>query len=247
MFEGFERRVGRVGEGISIACVTAGRGRPFFCCTAFRKRARCGRGWRRACRSEYYRRLRRPARLWRVRQAEMRCRIGRTIVPRHGGGSGRASCARSALSGFMSSATTAAARTAHGWRSTIRRPCMSLAVLDIVPTYAMFMETNRHRRRRLLALVFPVAARAVSRADDRHRSGLLLRDLPRRLGRGEDRRFRPGACSKPIGAAWRDPAMIHGSCSDYRAAATIDLEHDAGRPRPQGRGATARFLWRERA
>jgi haloacetate dehalogenase len=26
---------------------------------------------------------------------------------------------------------------------------------------------------------------------------------------------------------WRDPAMIHGSCSDYRAAATIDLKHDA--------------------
>ena len=24
----------------------------------------------------------------------------------------------------------------------------------------------------------------------------------------------------------RTPAMIHGSCSDYRAAATIDLEHD---------------------
>jgi haloacetate dehalogenase len=27
--------------------------------------------------------------------------------------------------------------------------------------------------------------------------------------------------------SWRDPAMIHGSCSDYRAAASIDLEHDA--------------------
>jgi haloacetate dehalogenase len=26
---------------------------------------------------------------------------------------------------------------------------------------------------------------------------------------------------------WRDPAMIHGSCSDYRAAASIDLVHDA--------------------
>ena len=25
---------------------------------------------------------------------------------------------------------------------------------------------------------------------------------------------------------WRDPAMIHGSCADYRAAATTDLEHD---------------------
>ena len=26
--------------------------------------------------------------------------------------------------------------------------------------------------------------------------------------------------------AWRDPDMIHGSCSDYRGAATIDLDHD---------------------
>jgi len=28
--------------------------------------------------------------------------------------------------------------------------------------------------------------------------------------------------------AWRDPAMIHGACSDYRAAASIDLMHDCG-------------------
>ena len=27
--------------------------------------------------------------------------------------------------------------------------------------------------------------------------------------------------------AWRNTAMIHASCSDYRAAATIDLVHDA--------------------
>jgi haloacetate dehalogenase len=26
--------------------------------------------------------------------------------------------------------------------------------------------------------------------------------------------------------AWRDPAMIHGSCSDYRAAASVDLKLD---------------------
>jgi haloacetate dehalogenase len=25
---------------------------------------------------------------------------------------------------------------------------------------------------------------------------------------------------------WRQPDMIHGSCSDYRAAASVDLEHD---------------------
>jgi len=27
--------------------------------------------------------------------------------------------------------------------------------------------------------------------------------------------------------SWRDPAMMHRSCSDHRAAASIDLEHDA--------------------
>jgi len=27
--------------------------------------------------------------------------------------------------------------------------------------------------------------------------------------------------------SWRDDAMVHGSCADYRAAAGIDLEHDA--------------------
>jgi haloacetate dehalogenase len=27
--------------------------------------------------------------------------------------------------------------------------------------------------------------------------------------------------------SWRDPAMIHGSCSDCRAAASIDIEQDA--------------------
>jgi len=33
--------------------------------------------------------------------------------------------------------------------------------------------------------------------------------------------------SRNIQRCRRDPGMIHGSCSDYRAAASIDLEHDA--------------------
>ena len=35
-------------------------------------------------------------------------------------------------------------RTAIGWRWIILSVVLTLAVLDIVPTYAMFMETNRH-------------------------------------------------------------------------------------------------------
>ena len=45
---------------------------------------------------------------------------------------------------FTSSAMTAAGAPRIGWRSIIRIVVLSLAVLDIVPTYAMFMETNRH-------------------------------------------------------------------------------------------------------
>jgi haloacetate dehalogenase len=29
------------------------------------------------------------------------------------------------------------------------------------------------------------------------------------------------------GRTWRDPAAIHGSCSDHRAAGSVDLQHDS--------------------
>src|SRR3546814_11368888 len=42
---------------------------------------------------------------------------------------------------------------------------------------------------------------------------------------------RVGGCFAPEALAeykrcFRDPAVIHATCEDYRAAATIDLEHD---------------------
>jgi haloacetate dehalogenase len=55
-------------------------------------------------------------------------------------------------------------RTGHRMALDTPDVVRSLAVLDIVPTYAMFMETNRHV---LLALVFPVAARAIPGTADR--------------------------------------------------------------------------------
>ncbi|MGP0089279.1 MAG: alpha/beta fold hydrolase [Xanthobacteraceae bacterium] len=76
-------------------------------------------------------------------------------------------------------------RTAH--RTALDHPdCVaSLAVLDIVPTYAMFMDTKPPRRRRLLALVFSLPARAFPGAHDRPRSRLFLPDMSARLGRDE--------------------------------------------------------------
>jgi haloacetate dehalogenase len=99
-------------------------------------------------------------------------------------------------------------------------------VMDIVPTYAMFMDTNRDIAGAYWHWYF------LSQPEP----------LPERLI-GNDPVFFFETCFRGWGAtkvddldaemleayrrAWRDPGMIHGSCSDYRAAATIDLEHDA--------------------
>jgi haloacetate dehalogenase len=116
-------------------------------------------------------------------------------------------------------------RTAH--RMALDHPgaVRSLTVMDIVPTYQMFMETNRHVAGAYYHWYF------LSQPEP----------LPERLI-GSDPDFYYETCLVGWGAAkladfdaemlaeyrraWRDPAMIHGSASDYRAAASIDLEHD---------------------
>lgn len=115
-----------------------------------------------------------------------------------------------------------------GHRMALDQPdvVMALAVLDIVPTHAMFMETNRHVAGAywhwyFLSLPEPFPERLIGADPDFFYETCLvgwgateLADFDADM-LGEYRR------------CWRDPAMIHGSCSDYRAAATVDLEHDA--------------------
>jgi len=116
-------------------------------------------------------------------------------------------------------------RTGH--RMALDRPeaVRSLAVLDIVPTYAMFMETSRHVAGAywhwyFLSLPEPFPERVIG-ADPDHFYETCL------TGWGASRLadFDPGMLAE-YRRCWRDPGMIHGSCSDYRAAATVDLAHD---------------------
>jgi haloacetate dehalogenase len=117
-------------------------------------------------------------------------------------------------------------RTGH--RMALDHPdaVLSLTVMDIVPTYAMFMSINRSVANAYWHWYF------LSQPEP----------FPERLI-GNDPDFFYETCLTGWGAtkladfdaemlaayrrSWRDPAMIHGSCSDYRAAASIDLEHDA--------------------
>lgn len=117
------------------------------------------------------------------------------------------------------------ARTAH--RMSLDHPgkVRSLAVLDIVPTYTMFMATNRHIAGTYWHWYF------LSQPEP----------FPERLI-GADPDFFYETCLTGWGGAtiadfdqeqlaeyrrcWCDPAAIHASCSDYRAGATIDLAQD---------------------
>ena len=118
------------------------------------------------------------------------------------------------------------ARTGHRMALDHPSAVRSLAVLDIVPTHTMFFETDRH----------------VSAAYWHWYFLQQPEPFPERLI-GNDPDFFYESCLVGWGAAkitdfdaemladyrraWRDPSMIHGSCADYRAAAYIDLDHDA--------------------
>lgn len=116
-------------------------------------------------------------------------------------------------------------RTAH--RMALDHPArvMSLAVLDIVPTYAMFMDTNRHVAGGywhwyFLSQPTPFPEHMIGLDPDYFYQTCLLGWGATSLGGFDQEQL------ESYRRAWRDPAMIHGSCSDYRAAATIDLVHD---------------------
>lgn len=117
-------------------------------------------------------------------------------------------------------------RTAH--RMALDRPdaVRSLAVLDIAPTHAMFMETNRHIARAywhwyFLALPEPFPERLIGADPDYFYETCIAGWGASRLADFDQEAL------ADYRRCWRDPAMIHGSCSDYRAAATIDLDHDS--------------------
>lgn len=117
------------------------------------------------------------------------------------------------------------ARVAH--RMALDHPdrVARLVLLDIAPTATMYAETNREFATRyfwwfFLIQPFDLPERMIA-ADpdhflDRHLAGQVKID---------------GALDPRVVAeyrrCYRDPATRHAICEDYRAAASIDLDHDA--------------------
>ncbi|MBN9508555.1 MAG: alpha/beta hydrolase [Alphaproteobacteria bacterium] len=224
MFEGFERKTIDV-DGVGIACVVGGSGPPVLLLHGY---PQCKAMWARVApllAKQYtvvcadlrgYGDSAKPTCLPDRSNYAFRAMAGDQVgLMRHLG-----------FSTFHVVGHDRGGRTAH--RMALDHPAAvrTLTVMDIVPTHTMFMETNRH-----IALAYY------------HWYFLAQPEpFPERLI-GNDPDFFYETCLVGWGAAkiadfeadmlveyrraWRDPAMIHGSCSDYRAAATIDLEHDA--------------------
>jgi haloacetate dehalogenase len=116
-------------------------------------------------------------------------------------------------------------RTGHRMALDHPEVVKSLVVMDIVPTHAMFMETDRHLAGGywhwfFLAQPSPFPERLIGADPDYFYERCLIGWGASRL---ED--FDAEQLAE-YRRCWRDPKMIHGSCSDYRAAARVDLEHD---------------------
>ncbi len=99
-----------------------------------------------------------------------------------------------------------------------------LAVLDIAPTHAVFANVDQTMATAyyhwfFLIQPFDLPERLIGGAPEYY--------LRRKLGHwGKDESaFTPEALAEYV-RCFSDPATIHATCEDYRAAASIDLEHD---------------------
>ena len=114
------------------------------------------------------------------------------------------------------------ARVAH--RLTRDHPnCVTkLAVLDILPTYTVYQHVNKALATAYYHWFFLIQPAPFPETLIGNNAEFYLNAM---LGR-----FKPQAITAEAFAEYlrcfRDPATIHATCEDYRAAATIDLSHD---------------------
>jgi haloacetate dehalogenase len=116
------------------------------------------------------------------------------------------------------------ARVAHRLAHDHGRRVRSLTVMDISPTLKMYEGTNMAFARAYYHWFFLIQPAPLP---EKLLAGEGMRYVMGRVGRG------PGGLSPFSKAAvkeyvrcFSDPRTIHATCEDYRASASIDLEHD---------------------
>ncbi len=224
MFDGFDRKVVTV-DGIDIACVVGGSGPPVLMLHGFPQSMAM---WARVAP--------RLAERWTVICADLRGYgdSGKPpCLPDRSNYAFRALAAdqlglmrRLGFERFHLVGHDRGGRTGHRLALDHPEAVATLTVMDIVPTYAMFHDTNRlvagaYWHWYFLSQPEPFPERLIGNDPDFFYETCLVG-----WGATTLADFDPEMLAE-YRRCWRQPQMIHGSCSDYRAAASIDLEHDA--------------------
>jgi haloacetate dehalogenase len=106
-----------------------------------------------------------------------------------------------------------------------------LSILDIVPSYKCYQSVNKEFATIFYHWFMLVQPPPFPETMLRNSAELFFRTLLFRLGGEEPRAGLPGwvdqAAYNDYLRCFRDPAAIGAVCEDYRAAASIDLAHDA--------------------
>ena len=115
-------------------------------------------------------------------------------------------------------------RVAHRMALDYPERVTRVAVLDIVPTYTIFANVSRELATAYYHWFFLIQPEGLpERMIGADPDFYLESKLEAWAGSGAG--FAPKAMAE-YKRCFRDPAAIHASCEDYRAAASIDLEHD---------------------
>ncbi|MCB0179526.1 MAG: alpha/beta hydrolase [Anaerolineae bacterium] len=111
-------------------------------------------------------------------------------------------------------------RLALDYPQQVEKAC----VMDIAPTYYMFKHTDQQFATGYYHWFFLIQPEGLP---EHLIGGDPAYYLTEKLSRwsGPDAFFDPKAVKEYV-RCFEDPATIHASCEDYRAAASIDLEHD---------------------
>ena len=136
------------------------------------------------------------------------------------------------------------ARVAHRLAADHPQAVSRMTLLDIAPTLAMYRKTDETYARAYWHWFFLIQPSPLPERLIEADPGAYVRDLMR--GRNGDlEAFDPRAL-QAYSRCLAQPGAAHGLCEDYRAAATIDLEHDAA---DRARGAMLELplqvLWGE--
>jgi haloacetate dehalogenase len=146
---------------------------------------------------------------------------------------------------FLVCAHDRGARVAHRMALDHADAVERLMLLDIAPTLAMYEQTDRTFATRYFHWFFLIQPEPLPETLIGANTDLYV-DLM--LGKGETGldEFAPEALDA-YRSALRQPGAVHAICEDYRAAATIDLEHDrTDIERGHKVACPMRVLWGER-